>query len=232
VRFFSFLAAMALLAAPAAGAGLLEDARRARDAQDKSGLEAIAARAMAAAEKEPQNARLQYETAAAYSYLAEIATEMHDPGGARKAAETGIPMAERAVAADPKSAEYHRLLGTLYGQVIPGNLGAALRYGRKSTEELDRAVKLDPNNADVYLSRGIGKYYLPPMFGGGAEAALEDLRKAVELNPKSDQAYLWQGIVLRKIRRNREARESLTQAIQLNPQRIWARQQLEKTPAP
>jgi len=115
--------------------------------------------------------------------------------------------------------------------MVPGNsLGAALKYGRKAQEELDRAVALDPKSSDVYLSRGIGKYYLPAMFGGGVEAALEDLRKAAELNPKNDQAYLWQGIALRKANRNREARAALGQALKLNPRRVWARLQLEKTP--
>lgn len=221
----------ALFAVGIAAAGLIEDARRARDAQDKTALEAAAAKAGAAAGKQSSNARAQYEAALVYSYLAEVATEIRDTTAARKAAETGIAAAEKAVAAEPKSAEYHRLLGTLYGQVIPGNLGLALKYGRRVLEELDRAVALDPKNSDVYVSRGIGKYYLPAMFGGGAEAAIEDLRKAIELDPKNDQAYLWQGVVLRKANRNREARAALAEAVKLNPQRVWAKQQLEKTPA-
>ena len=214
-----------------AASSVVEEGRRARDAQDRSGLETVAARAAAAAEKQPQNAQLQHQSALVHSYLAELAAEVRDQAGSRKAAEAGIGAAEKAAALDPNSAEYHRLLGTLYGQMIPGNVAAALRYGRKSLEELDRAAALDPNSSDVHLSRGIGKYYLPPMFGGGAEAALEDLRKAIKLNPKSDQAYLWLGIVLRKANRNREAREALAQALKLNPRRIWAKQQLDKTPA-
>ena len=52
--------------------------------------------------------------------------------------------------------------------MVPDNsLGAALKYGRRAQEELDRAVALDPKSSDVDLSRGIGKYYLPAMFGGG-----------------------------------------------------------------
>ena len=219
------------MAVALAAAGVMEDARRARDAQDRGALEAVAARAADAAAKQPQNIRLQYEAALVYSYLAEIFAEVRDQAGGRKVAEAGIAAAQKAVAGDPESAEYHRLLGTLYAQAIPGNLGLALKYGPKTKEELERAVALDPKNSDAYLSRGIGKYYLPPMFGGGADAALEDIRKAIELDPKSDQAWLWQGIALRQANRNREARESLAQALKLNPQRVWAKQQLEKTPA-
>jgi len=144
---------------------------------------------------------------------------------------TGIAPAERASQLEPDSAEYHRLLGTLYGQVIPGNLAMGLRYGRKTIEELDRAVALDPKNAQVYLSRGIGKYYLPAVFGGGAEPALADLRRAVELDSQSDESQLWLGLALRKAGRRAEAREALSRAAKLNPRRAWARQQLEKTPA-
>jgi len=215
----------------AASSPLLEQARRARDAQDRPALEAAAARAAQAAEKQPQHVRLHYEAALIYSYLAEVAAEVRDQGAGRKAAEAGIAAAEKAVALDNASAEYHRVLGTLYGQVIPGNLALGLKYGRKTIEELDRAIALDPKSSEVYLSRGIGRYYLPPLFGGGAEAALEDLRKAIELDPKSDQAQLWRGLALRKLSKNAEARQALQKSLDLNPRRVWTRQQLEKTPA-
>jgi tetratricopeptide (TPR) repeat protein len=175
--------------------------------------------------------RAQYEAALAHSYWAEVLAELRDMAGSSRAAQAGIVAAERAVRSEPNAAEHHRLLGTLYGQAIPGNVALGLRYGRKTMDELDRAVSLDTKNAEVYLSRGIGKYYLPAMFGGGAEKALEDLRKAAELDPKSHQAQLWLGLALRKANRNREAREALARAVKLNPRRVWAKQQLEKTPA-
>jgi tetratricopeptide (TPR) repeat protein len=215
----------------ALAAGLVDEARRARDAQDRTALEKLAAQALAAAEKQPASARAQYEAALAHSYWAEVLAELRDMAGSSRAAQAGIGPAERAVRSEPNSAEHHRLLGTLYGQAIPGNLALGLRYGRKTMDELDRAVSLDSKNADVYLSRGIGKYYLPPVFGGGAEKALEDLRKAAELDPKNPQAQLWLGLALRKANRNGEAREALARAVKLNPQRAWVKQQLEKTPA-
>jgi hypothetical protein len=36
---------------------------------------------------------------------------------------------------------------------------------------------------------------------------------------------------LRKLHRNGEARQALQHAIDLDPQRIWLKEQLEKTPA-
>jgi len=223
--------AIAGLATAALGAGIVEEARRARDRQDRAALETAAARAAAAADKQPGSASAQHDAALTYSYVAEVATELRDAAAARQAAEAGVAAAEKAVALDPNSAEFRRLLGVLYGQLVPGNLARAVQYGRRSVEELDRALALAPNNSDVHLSRGIGKYYLPAILGGGAEAALEDLRKAIELDPKSDQAHLWLGLALRKANRLEEARQALARAVKLNPERLWAKQQLEKTPA-
>jgi len=215
----------------AMGGSVAEDARRARDVQDRSRLTTLASSAAAVAQKQPDSAQSQHESALVYSYLSQLLAELRDMAGSLRAAQAGMAPAEKAVRLQPDSAEYHRLLGSLYGQAIPGNVTSALRYGRKSLDELNKAIALAPENSEVYLSRGIGMYYLPSMFGGGPERALEDLSKALERNPKSDEALLWMGIALRKAGRNREAREALTKAVKLNPRRVWAKQQLDKTPA-
>jgi Flp pilus assembly protein TadD len=76
----------------------------------------------------------------------------------------------------------------------------------------------------------VGNYYLPPAFGGGVALAIRDFREAIRLNPKSAEAHLWLGIGLRKAGRNEEARTALQRSLELNPNRLWAKQQLEKTP--
>jgi Flp pilus assembly protein TadD len=67
--------------------------------------------------------------------------------------------------------------------------------------------------------------------GGGVDVALKDFDKAISLDAKLPDAYLWKGVALRKANRNREARQALERAAQLNPARFWTKQQLEKTPA-
>jgi tetratricopeptide (TPR) repeat protein len=156
---------------------------------------------------------------------------MQDKQGGRAAAEAGIPAAEKAVGLNSGNAEYHRILGTLCGQVIPANVLAGLKYGRCALDSLNKAIELDPKSAMAYVSRGVGNYYLPVAFGGGPEVALKDLTKATQLDPKLAEAHLWMGIALRKLNRHSEARAALTRAMQLNPNRVWAKQQLDKTPA-
>jgi Flp pilus assembly protein TadD len=119
----------------------------------------------------------------------------------------------------------------LCGQVIPANVLLGLQFGKCALEEVEEAVKLNPKSAEAWLSRGVGNFYLPANFGGGADKALTDVDKALQLNAKSAEAWLWRGIVLRKLNRNAEARKAFEKSLELNPARLWAKQQLEKTPA-
>jgi tetratricopeptide (TPR) repeat protein len=207
------------------------DLESARDRQDRPALEKIIAELSAVAAKQAGDAAAQYRLALAESYLAEVAIEMKDKAQAKSVAEAGIKTAERAVSLKPQEAEYHRILGTLCGQVIPANALLGMKYGRCALDSINKALELDPKSASAYLSRGVGNYYLPPAFGGGPELAVKDFEKALQLNPKMAEARMWQGIALRKLNRNAEARQALAKSLELNPNRIWAKQQLEKTPA-
>ncbi|MFN0165586.1 MAG: hypothetical protein ACKV22_04065 [Bryobacteraceae bacterium] len=208
-------------------AGPLENAR---NKQDLAALERMAKDKGAVAAAKTGDAAAQQEAALAYSYAAEVAQELRDKAKAKSLAEAGIPFGERAVALKGDGAEAHRLLGTLCGQVIPANVLAGLKYGKRAQQELDRAVELEPRNAKVLLSRGVGYYYLPAAFGGGFDKALELFQKAAGLDPKSDEAFLWAGLALRKLNRNPEARAAFSKSLQLNPARVWTKSQLEKTP--
>jgi tetratricopeptide (TPR) repeat protein len=140
--------------------------------------------------------------------------------------------AERAITLKPANAEYHRILGTLFGQeaAAVGGLGA-LRYGRNSLDEINKALELDPKGSLNYLSHGIGNYYLPAALGGGVETAMKDFERAIALDPRSADAHLWLGLALRKANRDAEARKEFQKSLELNPARIWTKEQLAKTPA-
>lgn len=212
-------------------AALPADWKKARDAEDRAALDKIAADAGAQAQAKPNDAEAQYRAAVASLYQSEVALELKDKSGARSAAETGIKFAEKAVALAPKSGENHRILGTLCGQVIPANVLLGMKYGKCALDEVNKAIELEPKSSEAYLSRGVGNYYLPPQFGGGPELAVKDFQKAIELDGKNADAYLWLGVSLRKLNRNAEAYAAITQSLKLNPNRLWAKQQLEKTPA-
>lgn len=207
------------------------DLEHARDLQDRAALQKAATELAAAGRKAPKDADAHYRAALAYSYVAEVALELRDKGLAQSAAETGIREAEQAIALKPDTAEYHRILGNLCGQVIPANIMAGLSYGKRARDEIAKALERDPKFSKAYISRGVGNYYVPAQLGGGTDAAIRDFQKAIEFDSKSADAYMWMGIALRKSNRNAEARKAFAKSLELNPNRIWTKQQLEKTPA-
>jgi len=207
------------------------DLDKARNAQDRPALDRMAAEATAAAQKSPNDAAAQYKAALAESYVAEVAIEVRDKGQAHSAAETGIKIAEHAVALKPDNAEYHRVYGTLCGQAISANVLQGMKYGHCAQDEVNKAVQLDPKSAINYVSRGVGYFYLPAGLGGGVELAVKDFQKAVEIDPQSADARVWLGLALRKENHNAEARREFQKAVELKPSRAWAKQQLGKTPA-
>jgi tetratricopeptide (TPR) repeat protein len=202
-----------------------------RDKQDRAALDKQFTAYSATARANPKDADTQYRAALAASYLAEVALETKDKVQAKNAAEAGIALAEKAVELQPKNAEYYRLLATLCGQVVPANPIAGMGYGKRAKEAIAKALELNPKSADVHIAAGVGNYYLPPMFGGGPELALKDFNQAIALDPKSAEAYMWLGIAERKLHKNTEARQAFAKSVELNPRRIWAKEQLEKTPA-
>jgi tetratricopeptide (TPR) repeat protein len=211
-------------------AGAPSPLEMARDKQDRAALTDLAAQHNAAAAKAPSDADVQYQAALANSYLAEVQIELRDRKAGGLAAEQGIKLAEKAVSLKPDNAEYYRLLGTLYGQAVT-NIMNGLTYGAKAKEAVNRAVEKAPKSSMVYVARGVGNYYLPAQLGGGAKLAIPDFQKAIELDAKNAEAYLWLGLSLRKENRDEEARKAFAKSLELNPNRVWAKQQLDKTPA-
>ena len=70
----------------------------------------------------------------------------------------------------------------------------------------------------------------PPSMGGGLDLALKDFDTAISLNPKWTKATLERRDA-RKVNRDAEARRGSEPALELNPNRVWIKQQLDKTPA-
>ena len=222
----AFLLLILLFSPPSAS-----DLEKARDAQDRPALDRMAAQYNTAAQSKATDAAAQYKLALAESYVAEVAIEVRDKNAAHNAAEAGIDAAKKAVALKADSAEYHRLLGTLCGQAISANFLQGMKYGHCAQDEVNKALQLDAKSSVNYLARGVGNYYLPQGLGGGLDLAIKDFQKASELDPHNAEAQLWLGLALRKQNKNADARKAFQKAIELNPSRVWAKQQLDKTPA-
>ena len=89
-----------------------------------------------------------------------------------------------------------------------------------ATEEVDRAISLNPNLPEAYSLRGRLAYLAADL--DGAEAAF---RKALALDPTALDPLLWLGTLLREEGKLPEARPRLEQARQLQPKEIRVRYQ-------
>lgn len=228
MRVTRILILLALVVATSLAA---DDLDRLRDRQDRAGLDARAAALQQAAEKTPGDANGWYRAAIGHSYIAEVAQEMRDKVGAQKAAEAGVVDIDKAIELNGRNADYYRVLGTLCGQIIPANpIMGALVYGKRAKEALDKAIEMDPKSPRAFVAHGVGYYYLPVNMGGGPDNAIRDYKQAIALDPKSADAYLWMGIALKKQHQNAKAREALAKSLEIDPDRAWAKEELEKTP--
>lgn len=196
-------------------------ARKARDQADVGSLRKVIEKARTEAQ--------HHETAEAYERLAqfelwlcEAAHGRNDDKLIKQAAQDGVAAAEKAVALNPKSSEAHRLLGDALGELIPQVFAGGMRYGRRSTEELDKAIDLDPKNANAHIARAIAYFFTPSAFGGSHDKAMETLKKAIEVDPSSDTAHIWLSQVYLAGGQHEEALREINEARRLNPGRGFA----------
>jgi hypothetical protein len=61
------------------------------------------------------------------------------------------------------------------------------KYGKIFEENLDNAKSINADNPRIYILKGISKYFMPKMFGGGAKAALPYFEKAQGLLAKESK---------------------------------------------
>jgi tetratricopeptide (TPR) repeat protein len=156
-------------------------------------------------------------------WLCEAALEHNDDKLIKQAAEAGVAAAEKAVALNPNSSEAHRLEGNALGELIPHVFAGGMRYGRRSTAELDKAIELDPNNENAYVARATAYFFTPAAFGGSRDKAIGMLKKAIELDPSSDTAHIWLAQVYLAAGRHDDALREINEAQRLNPERGLAK---------
>jgi len=74
------------------------------------------------------------------------------------------------------------------------------------------AIQANPNNADLYLKRGVAYYSL-----GKKQQALDDYNKAIELNPTLATAFYSRGTAYYALGNMQSAFNDFNKTIELNP---------------
>lgn len=137
-----------------------------------------------------------------------------------------------AVRIQPRWAEAHALLASVYGGQISLSPMRGMTLGPRAGRELEEASELAPSNPRVALQQGISHYHTPAMWGGGIDKAETSLRRAIELfaSEPADRpwpnwgrfdAHAWLGQVLAKKGDREGARREYESALQIAPHSGW-----------
>lgn len=119
--------------------------------------------------------------------------------------QEGLTMAEDA-AAGRVPADYAAL-------VFRGTKNMAEKKYAEALEVFKEAVKLSPQDANLYYYLGVSAY-----FTGDAKQAVDHLQKAAELNPSDPEIYYNLGVNQFSLGEYKSAVESLQKAVALSPE--------------
>lgn len=208
----------------------MELGRRARDHAEVETLQALISTAHTEAAQ--QNSAAAYEKLAQLNlWLCEVGRDKDNGQLVKTAAQAGVDAANKAVALNDKSSEAHRLHGELLGEMIPHVFVGGVRYGPLSSKQLDKAIELDPRNANAYVARGVNYFYTPPAFGGGHDKAIAMLNKAIEVDSTSDTAHLWLAFIYLETENFDASFQEITESRRINSDRSFTNHLYEKITA-
>ncbi len=158
-----------------------------------------------------------------------------DPAQAQEALPyylTAEQIAQKLTKRAPDFSDGYRLLGESQMRIISlkGWLQALTSAGMAKSN-LERALELDPHNAEAHLALGVYYLYAPALFGGNLEKAISEFQASEALT--SDEtvwflSYRWRGVAYAKLGKIAEAREAFQKALAIFPKSSWDRNELNK----
>ncbi|HYC93252.1 MAG TPA: tetratricopeptide repeat protein [Thermoanaerobaculia bacterium] len=130
--------------------------------------------------------------------------------------EKAVELYTKAIALEPKNADYHYYLGAAYGEMAQqANVLKQASLAKKTREAFEKAVALNPKHTDARL--GLVSYYLlaPGFMGGGDDKALAQAA-AIKAYDSIDghRAY---ATIYRHQKKPDLARKELVEAVRENP---------------
>lgn len=102
-----------------------------------------------------------------------------------------------------------------------GNVQAALGQSKRSLQDLNRAILIDPNYSAAYYNRAITRQDL-----GEFEKALADYSEVLRINPEHVAALFYRGLIREKLGRRRDAEKDFLKAYELAPDDITVKSKL------
>jgi len=131
--------------------------------------------------------------------------------------QKALAAADSLLAANPNDAALHVWRGRILGILAQGDSAAMVKYGPGAMQEFEKALALDPRNADAHYLRGMGRMKAPEGFGRDLDGAIADFEAAAAKEPSPD-AYFQLGEALRAKGLNSRAAAAYKKALDLKPE--------------
>ena len=230
------IAMVALLAVTGSIADFAARVDRAVVTGDERALEALHTELLAVLESQkPPATGLRHETAYTAWRLSHLVGR-HDKGRMADLLSEAQAHLDILLEAAPDDAEALALRGSAIGGRITDVL-SGIWLGPDADASLKKAAELAPDNPRIALLTGIKHRFTPSMAGGGLERAEQTLRRSLTLFQSEKardgwphwgkvDALIWLGIVLAAQGEVVEARSFYDQALALEPDYAWIREEL------
>ena len=139
----------------------------------------------------------------------------------RQQVAEAVGLLEAAIRLEPGLAPAHALLARAYSTQVFLAEPTRQALEAKAMEEVNIALKLDPDLADAYLARGI--LHWTHRNGFPHERAISEMKRALELDPSSAEAHHELGKILLHIGLLDSAERELRTALRLEPTNMGVR---------
>lgn len=102
------------------------------------------------------------------------------------------------------------------------------KYGDNMERAYEKALELDPNNANALITASKRPLFAEPQHGGDVPKALEMLNKAIAIDPDNDRALAFRGAAYEKLGNMPKAMADWKKALELNPNNQLAAKKLNE----
>jgi tetratricopeptide (TPR) repeat protein len=103
---------------------------------------------------------------------------------AKKDLDEAEEMLEEFMEKYPETPELYAFKGAFIGYKITMNSIRAVILGPESMKNINHAIDIGPHRPQPWIEKGNALFYMPKMFGGSREKALEAYSKAVQIMEK------------------------------------------------
>ncbi len=132
--------------------------------------------------------------------------------------------------------ELYAFKGAFFGFKIGLNSIKAVVLGPESIKNIDHAVEMGPDQPQGWIEKGNALFYMPKMFGGSKEKAMEAYQKAIRLLERDPEMisnnWMYLNVLMilgqsyEKIDQLENAKISYEKALQIEPRFIYLRDEL------